>query len=359
MDPGRVKVMACEVKSIIYLYSAVEISFVCAGNSERFPNRFWRSNKVLAFVADLLVIEAKSCRTLLESISGREITLFLYGDVVDARPTVLELSALLEKQDKVLSTLLGELETCKSEVAILRSRSLQQTSDGYAQDKGSGQLLVAENLLEEIKIARSEAENFSRELEAKRTELSHAAETISLKQTHIDHINELMQREHEAKNNEFSRLNDLLVNKRLEYDNLLADHNAIKAQLKMMEDSNVAKEKLVNDLTKDFIKELAKRDEESKVLTTRLSVLADENMTLRTSLLALDTNELSPESKKLLEQQQGFITTLKSECEILMKRLVKERVEHRKERKQLKRQIRHLNGRLECFISGKQEITDV
>lgn len=61
----------------------------------------------------------------------------------------------------------------------------------------------------------------------------------------------------------------------------------------MFEDSNITKEKLVNDLSKTITKELEKREEEDKMLATKLSVLADENMTLRTSLLTLGANELS------------------------------------------------------------------
>lgn len=61
-----------------------------------------------------------------------------------------------------------------------------------------------------------------------------------------------------------------------------------------MEDSIIAKEKLINDLTTATVRELAKRDEENKVLATRLAVSADENITLRTSLLSLGANELSP-----------------------------------------------------------------
>ncbi|OZC12108.1 hypothetical protein X798_00627 [Onchocerca flexuosa] len=300
-------------------------------------------------------------------------------DVVDSSPNVLELSALLEKQNEVLSALLGELETYKSEVVILRNKSSQQINNGDTQDekptyagnffKGFPKIeetlpheneksLTFKDFLEEIKKTRLETENLSRELEVKTTELSHAIETSSLKQTHIDHLNELMKKEYEARNNEFSKLNDLLADKTQEYDSLIAEYNAVKAQLKMLEDSNITKEKLVNNLSKTITKELEKRKEEDKVLAARLSVLADENMTLRTSLLTLGANELSPQSKKLIEQQQNFIETLKSECEILMNRLVRERNEHRKERKQLRRQIRSLNARIEHLISGKQEIID-
>uniref|UniRef100_A0A8R1TVE5 Uncharacterized protein n=1 Tax=Onchocerca volvulus TaxID=6282 RepID=A0A8R1TVE5_ONCVO len=301
-------------------------------------------------------------------------------DVVDSSPSVLELSALLEKQNEVLSALIDELETYKSEVVILRNKSSQQINNSGTQDKKrayaenffkgipkieetlphkSGKSLTLENFLEEIKKIRLEAENLSRELEVKKTELSHALETNSLKQTHIDHLNELMKKEYEARNNEFSKLNNLLADKTQEYDSLIAKYNSVKAQLKMFEDSNITKEKLVNDLSKTITKELEKREEEDKMLATKLSVLADENMTLRTSLLTLGANELSSQSKKLLEQQQNFIETLKSECEILMNRLVRERNEHRKERKQLRRQIRSLNARIEHLISGKQEIIDV
>uniref|UniRef100_A0A183I1P9 DUF4201 domain-containing protein n=1 Tax=Onchocerca flexuosa TaxID=387005 RepID=A0A183I1P9_9BILA len=303
----------------------------------------------------------------------------LHSDVVDSSPNVLELSALLEKQNEVLSALLGELETYKSEVVILRNKSSQQINNGDTQDekptyagnffKGFPKIeetlpheneksLTFKDFLEEIKKTRLETENLSRELEVKTTELSHAIETSSLKQTHIDHLNELMKKEYEARNNEFSKLNDLLADKTQEYDSLIAEYNAVKAQLKMLEDSNITKEKLVNNLSKTITKELEKRKEEDKVLAARLSVLADENMTLRTSLLTLGANELSPQSKKLIEQQQNFIETLKSECEILMNRLVRERNEHRKERKQLRRQIRSLNARIEHLISGKQEIID-
>ncbi|KAL3985081.1 hypothetical protein ACH3XW_37160 [Acanthocheilonema viteae] len=300
-------------------------------------------------------------------------------DVVNISPSVLELSELLEKQNKVLSALLAELETCKSEVLILRNRSCQQIIGNDMQDKeqasavnflkevsnigevlpdGSEKSLILKDFLEEIKMACLKAENLSQELEVKKTELSHAIETDSLKQIHIDQLNELMEKERETRNNEFSKLNDLLIDKTRECDSLNAENNTMKAQLKMLKDSIAAKEKLVNDLTKATAQELAKRDEEDKVLSTRLSVLADENMTLRTSLIALGANELSPQSKKLLEQQQDFIETLKSECEILMNRLVKERNEHRKDRKQLRRQIRTLTARIECLISGKQEIID-
>ncbi|VDP14326.1 unnamed protein product [Onchocerca flexuosa] len=303
----------------------------------------------------------------------------MHSDVVDSSPNVLELSALLEKQNEVLSALLGELETYKSEVVILRNKSSQQINNGDTQDekptyagnffKGFPKIeetlpheneksLTFKDFLEEIKKTRLETENLSRELEVKTTELSHAIETSSLKQTHIDHLNELMKKEYEARNNEFSKLNDLLADKTQEYDSLIAEYNAVKAQLKMLEDSNITKEKLVNNLSKTITKELEKRKEEDKVLAARLSVLADENMTLRTSLLTLGANELSPQSKKLIEQQQNFIETLKSECEILMNRLVRERNEHRKERKQLRRQIRSLNARIEHLISGKQEIID-
>lgn len=62
----------------------------------------------------------------------------------------------------------------------------------------------------------------------------------------------------------------------------------------MLEDSIATKEKLISGLTKATAKELAKRDEEDKVLAARLSVLSDENTTLRASLLTLGANELSP-----------------------------------------------------------------
>ncbi|VDM19600.1 unnamed protein product [Wuchereria bancrofti] len=309
--------------------------------------------------------------------SQRVVNSSFFADVADTSPNVLELSALLDKQNKMLSALLGELETCKSELLILRNGSSQQINNSdtknkklaYAENlsketpKIGGVLpneaeksLIVENCLEEIKKARLKADNLSQELEIKKTELSHAVEADSLKQTHIDHLNELMEREREARNNEVSQLNSRLVGKVEECDQLNAENKTMKAQLKMLEDSIVAKEKLLNDLTKSTAKEFAKRDEEDKLLATRLSILADENMTLRTSLLTLGANEISPQSKKLLEQQQNFIETLKSECEILMNRLVKERDEHRKERRQLRRQIRNLNTRLECLISGKQEI---
>uniref|UniRef100_A0A0R3RR97 Uncharacterized protein n=1 Tax=Elaeophora elaphi TaxID=1147741 RepID=A0A0R3RR97_9BILA len=299
-------------------------------------------------------------------------------DVVNTSPSALELSRLLEKQNKMLSALLGELETCKSEVLVLRNKSFRKISGNDTQDKkgtytensfkGTSKIrdilpdksensLISENFLEELKMARLKAENLSQELEITKTELSHAIEMDSLKQTHIDHLNELMEKERETRNNEFSNLNDLLVDKTRECDSLNAENNAVKTQLKILEDSIAAKEKLINDLTTATAKELAKRDGEDKVLAARLSVLVNENMTLRTSLNTLGANELSPQSEKLLQQQKDFIETLKSECEILMSRLVKERDKHRKERKQLKRQIRALNARLDCFISGRQEIT--
>ncbi|EJD73829.1 hypothetical protein LOAG_18777, partial [Loa loa] len=276
----------------------------------------------------------------------------------DTRPSALELSALLEKQNKVLSALLGKLATSKSEV-LVGNRSSQQINDGGTQDKkqvyaknsfkgflktgailpdGNEESLILENCLEEIRNAHRKVENLERKLEVKKTELAQANETNSLKQIRIDHLNELIEKEREARNSEFSKLNDLL------------------AQLKILQDSVVAKEKLVNDLTEATAKELAKRNKEDKVLVARLSVLADENITLRSLLLTLGTSELSPQLKKLLEEQRDFIETLKSECEILMNRLVRGRDEHRKERRQLRRQIRTLNARLECLISGKQEI---
>uniref|UniRef100_A0A1I7VQX1 DUF4515 domain-containing protein n=1 Tax=Loa loa TaxID=7209 RepID=A0A1I7VQX1_LOALO len=263
----------------------------------------------------------------------------------DTRPSALELSALLEKQNKVLSALLGKLATSKSEV-LVGNRSSQQINDGGTQDKkqvyaknsfkgflktgailpdGNEESLILENCLEEIRNAHRKVENLERKLEVKKTELAQANETNSLKQIRIDHLNELIEKEREARNSEFSKLNDLLVDK---------------------------KEKR----HKATAKELAKRNKEDKVLVARLSVLADENITLRSLLLTLGTSELSPQLKKLLEEQRDFIETLKSECEILMNRLVRGRDEHRKERRQLRRQIRTLNARLECLISGKQEI---
>ncbi|CAG9534797.1 unnamed protein product [Cercopithifilaria johnstoni] len=327
----------------------------------------------------MLLRESKSTSEELKVHSGMLETegfeRFAFSHVANTSPSVLELSELLEKQNQVLSALLAELETCKSEVLILRNKSSQQISDkkrthaensfkevskiGEILPDGSEKSPILEGFLEKMEVILLKAENLSHELDVKKTELSNAVEMHSLTQAQIDHLNKSMEKERETMINEFSKLNDFLVDKTRECDNLNVENSMVKAQLRMLKDSVAAKEKLVSDLTKATAKELAKREEEDKVLATRLSVLADENMTLRTSLLTLGANELSPQSKKLLKQQQDFIETLKSECEILMNRLMRERDEHRKERRKLRRQIRTLNARLECLISGKQEITDV
>ncbi|VDK58578.1 unnamed protein product [Gongylonema pulchrum] len=48
-------------------------------------------------------------------------------------PTSAELLTLLEKQDEVLSALHGELEICKSEMAVLRGTKSGQLNDDGAQ----------------------------------------------------------------------------------------------------------------------------------------------------------------------------------------------------------------------------------
>ncbi|EJW88382.1 hypothetical protein WUBG_00707 [Wuchereria bancrofti] len=89
----------------------------------------------------------------------------------------------------MLSALLGELETCKSELLILRNGSSQQINNSdtknkklaYAENlsketpKIGGVLpneaeksLIVENCLEEIKKARLKADNLSQELEIKK-----------------------------------------------------------------------------------------------------------------------------------------------------------------------------------------------
>ncbi|VDN83531.1 unnamed protein product [Brugia pahangi] len=60
---------------------------------------------------------------------------FFFADVADTSPNVLELSALLDKQNKMLSALLGELETCKSELLILRNGNSQQINSNDTKNK--------------------------------------------------------------------------------------------------------------------------------------------------------------------------------------------------------------------------------
>ncbi|VDN35715.1 unnamed protein product [Gongylonema pulchrum] len=167
-------------------------------------------------------------------------------------PTSAELLTLLEKQDEVLSALHGELEICKSEMAVLRGTKSAQLNDDGAQPNTAA---------------------------------------------HIDRLNEIIEEERNKRSEEFAKLNSRLTEKTMECGRLITENVSIKARLKALEDANSAKETLVSDLTRRLASESAKREEEDKALATRLYILADENATLRTSLLALGASNTGPSKR--------------------------------------------------------------
>ncbi|VDN06038.1 unnamed protein product [Thelazia callipaeda] len=303
-------------------------------------------------------------------------TILLNVDVDCQAPNVMELTVLLEKEEEVLSVLHDELEVYKLAVSIPRARSLKRMDHKRPTElKNTGfehgqvtrfishknEKSMIKNLSVELKKKVVEVENLVQKLEAKEIELSNAVHANTLKQRHIDYLVGAMAKERDTMNDKLLTLNNLLVQKTLECDQLNSEDKASKTIVLTVTDesnANVTKEKLVNDFMENVTKELSKRNEEEKSLASRLSILVDENDTLRSSLITLGAAELSPQCKKLLEQQHNFIETLKSEWEILTHRLMKERAEHRKERKILKRQVHDLNLRLELFISGKQDLAN-
>uniref|UniRef100_A0A0M3K2M0 Protein CASP n=1 Tax=Anisakis simplex TaxID=6269 RepID=A0A0M3K2M0_ANISI len=291
-------------------------------------------------ISDEIIKLKEICRSAVDSAEQLRVRFDYYG--------IIGLKCFQSRNEE----LENELSATNAKVVVSAKPLSEQLGDGFE---------AFEKMRDELARNRFELDNLKRELHSKTCELDFAKDACASKQVHIERISESLRGEHSLMTSEISKLQQKLAEEKLNSEKLNAENASLQARLSVLSASEVDKDALIGDYARRLSEESAARKRDMSILTARLAVLVDQNSTLRASAITknhssccADHAEQSPYFEGLLEDQRALIATLKEECSLLADKLRANRIQYKKQLKQLRRENDDLTKQLDRFIIGGQ-----